>query len=225
MSVDEAVRHDRRGGVTGGCARIETVFAWLAARWAASSSRATFPHPCRSAAFHQFPPSMAMPCASGRSSRGKGEKGISRDRTCPRPVHSAEVPVRAGPRPCGFLTGPRPMPQGRLITVFMQEDVRLDQGRVVVSRGTEGPALMCAPAGEGHLLPVTQPLSPRGPGGLRAARCLPLAAAFGLTLVDVPAQADPGSRCFSDRQTSWLVSPGSPRAAAAQLFDFPIASC
>jgi molybdopterin molybdotransferase len=101
-----------------------------------------------------------------------------------------------------------PMPQGA-DTVFMQEDVRIDQGRVVVPAGLK-PGANVRPAGEdvpaGHLaLAAGRRLRPQD---------VALAAAFGLTQVDVVRRV----RVAVFSTGNELVSPGAPRAAA-QLFD------
>jgi molybdopterin molybdotransferase len=102
-----------------------------------------------------------------------------------------------------------PMPDGA-DTVFMQEDVRIDDtGRVVLPAGLK-PGANVRPAGEDIAL---------GHAALKAGiRLRPqdvaLAAALGLTHVDV-------TRCLRVAVFSTgneLVSPGSPRAAS-QLFD------
>jgi molybdopterin molybdotransferase len=91
----------------------------------------------------------------------------------------------------------------------MQEDVRLDQGRVVVPAGLK-PGANVRPAGEdiaaGHrALAAGQRLRPQD---------VAVAAAFGLTQVDVRRRI----RVAVFSTGNELVSPGSPRAAA-QLFD------
>jgi molybdopterin molybdotransferase len=102
-----------------------------------------------------------------------------------------------------------PMPDGA-DTVFMQEDVRLDQdGRVVLPPGLK-PGANVRPAGEDI---------PAGHTALRAGRRLrpqdvALAAAFGLTGVDVIRRI----RVAVFSTGNELVSPGDKRAAA-QLFD------
>src|ERR1700726_5058224 len=102
-----------------------------------------------------------------------------------------------------------PMPQGA-DTVFMQEDVRLDEdGRVVLPAGLK-PGANVRPAGEDI------PLGHRAlKAGLRLRpQDVALAAAFGLTQVDVRRRI----RVAVFSTGNELVSPGSPRAAA-QLFD------
>ena len=107
-----------------------------------------------------------------------------------------------------ILTG-APMPQGT-DTVFMQEDVRIDEaGRVVLPTGLK-PGANVRPAGEdipaGHLaLKAGQHLRPQD---------VALAAAFGLTRLDVVRRIHVA--VFSTGNE--LASPGMPRAAA-QLFD------
>ncbi len=102
-----------------------------------------------------------------------------------------------------------PMPQGT-DTVFMQEDVRIDEaGRVVLPAGLK-PGANVRPAGEdipaGHLaLKTGQHLRPQD---------VALAAAFGLTRLDVVRRIHVA--VFSTGNE--LASPGTPRAAA-QLFD------
>jgi len=119
---------------------------------------------------------------------------------------SAREPVKPG-HAVRIFTG-APMPQGA-DTVFMQEDVRLDQGRVVVPAGLK-PGANVRPAGEDFAA---------GYSALAAGRRLrpqdvALAAAFGLTHVDVRRRI----RVAVFSTGNELVSPGSPRAAA-QLFD------
>jgi molybdopterin molybdotransferase len=119
---------------------------------------------------------------------------------------AAPAPVEPG-HAVRIFTG-APMPQGA-DTVFMQEDVRLDQGRVVVPAGLK-PGANVRPAGEDI---------PAGYSALAAGRRLlpqdvALAAAFGLTQVDVRRRI----RVAVFSTGNELVSPGAPRAAA-QLFD------
>jgi molybdopterin molybdotransferase len=102
-----------------------------------------------------------------------------------------------------------PMPDGA-DTVFMQEDVRLDEaGRVILPAGLK-PGANVRPAGEDI---------PAGHSALRAGRRLrpqdvALAAAFGLTHVEVRRRIRVAVFSTGDE----LVSPGSPRKPA-QLFD------
>lgn len=102
-----------------------------------------------------------------------------------------------------------PMPQGT-DTVFMQEDVRIDEaGRVVLPAGLK-PGANVRPAGEdipaGHLaLKAGQHLRPQD---------VALAAAFGLTRLEVVRRIHVA--VFSTGNE--LASPGTARAAA-QLFD------
>src|SRR6266849_3673924 len=102
-----------------------------------------------------------------------------------------------------------PMPQGT-DTVFMQEDVRIDDaGRVVLPPGLK-PGANVRPAGEdiplSHVaLKAGQRLRPQD---------IALAAAFGLTHVEVRRRI----RVAVFSTGNELVSPGTPRAAA-QLFD------
>jgi len=102
-----------------------------------------------------------------------------------------------------------PMPEGA-DTVFMQEDVRLDEtGRVILPAGLK-PGANVRPAGEdimvGHsALPAGRRLRPQD---------VALIAAFGLTEVDVTRRIRVAVFSTGDE----LVSPGAPRADA-QLFD------
>jgi len=102
-----------------------------------------------------------------------------------------------------------PMPEGT-DTVFMQEDVRLDDsGHVVLPAGLKAGANV-RPAGEdipqGHVaLKAGQRLRPQD---------IALAAAFGLTALDVIRRIRVAVFSTGDE----LASPGTPRAAA-QLFD------
>jgi molybdopterin molybdotransferase len=102
-----------------------------------------------------------------------------------------------------------PMPGGT-DTVFMQEDVRIDeQGRVVLPAGLK-PGANVRPAGEDI---------PKGHVALRRGQLLrpqdvALAAAFGLTGLDVVRRLRVAVFSTGDE----LASPGTPRAAA-QLFD------
>jgi molybdopterin molybdotransferase len=102
-----------------------------------------------------------------------------------------------------------PMPEGA-DTVFMQEDVRLDEaGRVVLPPGLKAGANV-RPAGEDMVagtptLPAGQRLRPQD---------VALAAAFGLTRIEVRRRI----RVAVFSTGNELVSPGAPRAAA-QLFD------
>ena len=119
---------------------------------------------------------------------------------------SAPTPVEAG-HAVRIFTG-APMPQGA-DTVFMQEDVRLDQGKVVLPAGLK-PGANVRPAGEdvpaGHsALKSGQRLRPQD---------VALVAAFGLTQVEVRRRI----RVAVFSTGNELVSPGAPRGAA-QLFD------
>jgi molybdopterin molybdotransferase len=120
---------------------------------------------------------------------------------------SAQEPVKPG-HAVRIFTG-APMPQGA-DTVFMQEDVRLDEtGRVVLPAGLKAGANV-RPAGEDiaagtHALPAGQRLRPQD---------VALAAAFGLTQIEVRRRI----RVAVFSTGNELVSPGAPRAAA-QLFD------
>ena len=102
-----------------------------------------------------------------------------------------------------------PMPEGA-DTVFMQEDVRIDDaGRVILPAGLK-PGANVRPAGEdipsGHrALAAGQRLRPQD---------VALAAAFGLTSIEVMRRI----RVAVFSTGNELVSPGAPRAAA-QLFD------
>jgi molybdopterin molybdotransferase len=102
-----------------------------------------------------------------------------------------------------------PMPEGA-DTVFMQEDVRIDEaGRLVVPAGLK-PGANVRPAGEdiavgSSALAAGQRLRPQD---------VALAAAFGLTHVEVRRRI----RVAVFSTGNELVSPGAPRAAA-QLFD------
>jgi molybdopterin molybdotransferase len=102
-----------------------------------------------------------------------------------------------------------PMPEGA-DTVFMQEDVRLDEaGRVVLPAGLKAGANV-RPAGEDivagtQALPAGQRLRPQD---------VALAAAFGLTQIEVRRRIRVAVFSTGDE----LVSPGASRGAA-QLFD------
>jgi molybdopterin molybdotransferase len=120
---------------------------------------------------------------------------------------SNEAPVKPG-HTVRIFTG-APMPQGA-DTVFMQEDVRIDEtGRVVLPPGLK-PGANVRPAGEdipeGHVaLQAGQRLRPQH---------VALAAAFGLTRLDVVRRIRVAVFSTGDE----LASPGEPRAAS-QLFD------
>ncbi len=119
---------------------------------------------------------------------------------------SAQGPVEPG-HAVRIFTG-APMPQGA-DTVFMQEDVRLDQGRVVLPAGLK-PGANVRMAGEdipaGHsALAAGQRLRPQD---------VALAAAFGLTHIEVRRRI----RVAVFSTGNELVSPGASRGAA-QLFD------
>src|ERR1700750_2070939 len=107
-----------------------------------------------------------------------------------------------------IFTGP-PMPEGAN-TVFMQEDVRIDDaGRVVLPAGLR-PGANVRPAGEdipkGHItLKSGQRLRPQD---------IALAAAFGLTHLDVIRRLRIAVFSTGDE----LASPGTTRTAS-QLFD------
>ena len=120
---------------------------------------------------------------------------------------SAQEPARPG-HAIRIFTG-APMPEGA-DTVFMQEDVRVDENnRVVLPAGLK-PGANVRPAGEDF---------PAGHSALKAGQRLrpqdvALAAAFGLTHVEVRRRI----RVAVFSTGNELVSPGAPRAAA-QLFD------
>jgi molybdopterin molybdotransferase len=120
---------------------------------------------------------------------------------------SAQESIRPG-HAVRIFTG-APMPEGA-DTVFMQEDVRLDEaGRVVLPAGLKAGANV-RPAGEDivagtQALPAGQRLRPQD---------VALAAAFGLTQIEVRRRI----RVAVFSTGNELVSPGAPRAAA-QLFD------
>ncbi|MDB5876317.1 MAG: moeA [Ramlibacter sp.] len=120
---------------------------------------------------------------------------------------SVRQPIEPG-HAVRIFTG-APMPEGA-DTVFMQEDVRLDEaGKVVLPPGLK-PGANVRPAGEdipfGHAaLKAGQRLRPQDAA---------LAAAFGLTEIEVIRRIRVAVFSTGDE----LVSPGSPRAAA-QLFD------
>jgi molybdopterin molybdotransferase len=120
---------------------------------------------------------------------------------------SAQAPVKPG-HAVRIFTG-APMPEGA-DTVFMQEDVRIDEaGRVVLPKGLKAGANV-RPAGEDIVtgtpaLPAGQRLRPQD---------VALAAAFGLTRIEVRRRI----RVAVFSTGNELVSPGAPRAAA-QLFD------
>jgi molybdopterin molybdotransferase len=120
---------------------------------------------------------------------------------------TAQAPIAPG-EAVRIFTG-APMPEGA-DTVFMQEDVRLDEaGRVVLPPGLKAGANV-RPVGEdveaGELaLQAGQRLRPQH---------IALAAAFGLTQVEVRRRV----RVAVFSTGNEVVSPGAPRAAA-QLFD------
>jgi molybdopterin molybdotransferase len=119
---------------------------------------------------------------------------------------SAQVPLTPG-RAMRIFTG-APMPDGA-DTVFMQEDVRVDGGNVVLPAGLK-PGANVRPAGEDIAL---------GHAALKAGRRLrpqdvALAAAFGLTKIEVVRRI----RVAVFSTGNELVSPGEKRASA-QLFD------
>jgi molybdopterin molybdotransferase len=119
---------------------------------------------------------------------------------------AAQGPVEPG-HAVRIFTG-APMPQGA-DTVFMQEDVRLDQGRVILPAGLK-PGANVRMAGEdipaGHsALAAGQRLRPQD---------VALVAAFGLTHVEVRRRI----RVAVFSTGNELVSPGASRGAA-QLFD------
>jgi molybdopterin molybdotransferase len=119
---------------------------------------------------------------------------------------AAQGPVEPG-HAVRIFTG-APMPQGA-DTVFMQEDVRLDQGRVILPAGLK-PGANVRMAGEDI---------PAGRSALAAGQRLrpqdvALAAAFGMTHVEVRRRIRVAVFSTGDE----LVSPGASRGAA-QLFD------
>jgi molybdopterin molybdotransferase len=120
---------------------------------------------------------------------------------------SAQGPIKPG-HAVRIFTG-APMPEGA-DTVFMQEDVRLDQaGGVVLPAGLKAGANV-RPAGED--IGVGTPALPAG-RRLRP-QDIALAAAFGLTRIEVRRRI----RVAVFSTGNELVSPGAPRAAA-QLYD------
>lgn len=119
---------------------------------------------------------------------------------------SAQVPIKPG-EAMRIFTG-APMPEGA-DTVFMQEDVRIEDGKVVLPAGLK-PGANVRPAGEdiasGHAaLQAGQRLRPQD---------VALAAALGLTQLEMVRRI----RVAVFSTGNELVSPGEPRAAA-QLFD------
>jgi molybdopterin molybdotransferase len=119
---------------------------------------------------------------------------------------SAQAPLMTG-RAMRIFTG-APMPEGA-DTVFMQEDVRLEAGNVVLPAGLK-PGANVRPAGEDIAL---------GHAALKAGKRLrpqdvALCAAFGLTQIEVHRRI----RVAVFSTGNELVSPGEKRAAA-QLFD------
>jgi molybdopterin molybdotransferase len=119
---------------------------------------------------------------------------------------SAQAPVKPG-QAMRIFTG-APMPEGA-DTVFMQEDVRVEEGNVVLPAGLR-PGANVRPVGEdialGHAaLKAGQRLRPQD---------VALAAAFGLTKIEVNRRI----RVAVFSTGNELVSPGESRAAA-QLFD------
>ncbi len=119
---------------------------------------------------------------------------------------SAGKPIEPG-HAVRIFTG-APMPEGA-DTVFMQEDVRVEGGKVVVPAGLK-PGANVRPAGEdialGHpALKAGQRLRPQD---------IALAAAFGLTGIDVIRRIRVAVFSTGDE----LASPGEARGAA-QLFD------
>jgi molybdopterin molybdotransferase len=119
---------------------------------------------------------------------------------------AAAGPVRPG-QAMRIFTG-APMPDG-VDTVFMQEDVRLEDGNVVLPMGLK-PGANVRPAGEdipaGHAaLPAGRRLRPQD---------VALVAAFGLTQIDAVRRI----RVAVFSTGNELVSPGEARGAA-QLFD------
>jgi molybdopterin molybdotransferase len=120
---------------------------------------------------------------------------------------SAQAPIKPG-HAMRIFTG-APMPDGA-DTVFMQEDVRLDENNEVVLPAGLRPGANVRPAGEDI---------PMGRSALAAGQRLrpqdiALAAAFGLTQLDVRRRI----RVAVFSTGNELVSPGTPRGAA-QLYD------
>src|SRR3954468_5252369 len=119
----------------------------------------------------------------------------------------ADQPIEPG-RAVRIFTG-APMPEGA-DTVFMQEDVRIDEtGRVVLPAGLK-PGANVRPAGEDIAagtcaLPAGQRLRPQD---------VALAAALGLTRIEVRRRI----RVAVFSTGNEVVSPGAPRAPA-QLYD------
>jgi len=119
---------------------------------------------------------------------------------------SARDPIKPG-HAIRIFTG-APMPEGA-DTVFMQEDVRIEDGKVILPAGLR-PGANVRPAGED--IPVGHPALK---AGLRLRpQDVALAAAFGLTRIEVVRRIRVAVFSTGDE----LVSPGEPRGAA-QLFD------
>jgi molybdopterin molybdotransferase len=115
---------------------------------------------------------------------------------------SVNEPIEPG-HATRIFTG-APLPQGA-DTVFMQEDVRLDQGRVVLPAGLK-PGANVRPAGEDIAIG-----DPALKSGLRLRpQDVALAAAFGLTHVEVRRRI----RVAVFSTGNELVSPGAPRGPA-----------
>jgi molybdopterin molybdotransferase len=120
---------------------------------------------------------------------------------------SAQQPVKPG-HAVRIFTG-APMPEGA-DTVFMQEDVRVDDaGRVVVPAGLR-PGANVRPVGEDIQLGTAA----LGAGLRLRPQDVALAAAFGLTQIDVRRRI----RVAVFSTGNELVSPGDPRKSA-QLYD------
>ncbi len=120
---------------------------------------------------------------------------------------SADEAIQPG-QAVRIFTG-APMPEGA-DTVFMQEDVRLDEsGRVILPAGLKAGANV-RPAGED----IAQGFAALKKGSRLRPQDVALAAAFGLTHIDVRRRL----RVAVFSTGNELVSPGSPRAAS-QLFD------
>ena len=199
MSVDEAV------GII--AARVTAVEEIETVALGAADGRVLARDDCRAvaaAAVHQFR-GRRLCGGKPRSAAGRGE-GVSVTGRMQAGA-SASAAIQPG-HAMRIFTG-APMPEGA-DTVFMQEDVRIDDdGRVVLPAGLK-PGANVRPAGEDI---------PAGHAALAAGRRLrpqdvALAAAFGLTQLEVVRRIRVAVFSTGDE----LVSPGETRAPA-QLFD------
>ena len=176
-------------------------------RWP-HSRELTFWRRCR-CRLSPIPPSMVMRCRMEMFRVARRRIPGDRPRSGRRQRAGAIKPGHA----MRMFTG-APMPEGA-DTVFMQEDVRLEDRQDWSPRGLK-PAPMCAPRAK-----IFLSVHGRCAAGQRLRpQDVALAAAFGLTQVDV-CRENPPSRCFRPAMNWYRRASAAPRRNCS----IPIASC